>query len=252
MTPPADSASDHDYQQLRDRYAEIARLAGGLAHEIRNPLSTIRLNMELLAEELEKIESPQQRRALSRIATMQRECERLQGLLDDFLSYARVQQAVLEPADLNEQVHETLEFFRPKAEAGKVEVFEYLEPNLPKVRLDRKAFQAALLNLLLNAEQAMPNGGQLVVGTESTPRGVALHIIDTGSGIDARGLSRMFEAFYSTKAGGSGLGLPTTKRIIEAHGGTIFVQSEVGRGTHFTIELPTPPRIAEVPLEAKK
>ncbi|MBS0208400.1 MAG: sensor histidine kinase [Planctomycetes bacterium] len=250
MTPPADEHSE--FQQWRDRYAEIARLAGGLAHEIRNPLSTIRLNMELLSEELEKLDEPQRRRVMARLSTMQRECERLQGLLDDFLSYARVQQALLEPADLNEQVRQALEFFRPKAQAGKIEVFEYLEPELPKVKLDRRSFQAALLNLLINAEQAMPDGGQLVIGTESTPRGVALHVIDTGGGIDARGMSRIFEAFYSTKPGGSGLGLPTTKRIIEAHGGSIFVQSELGRGTNFTIELPTPPRIGDASSDRGK
>jgi signal transduction histidine kinase len=218
-----------------------------LAHESRNPLSTIRLSMELLAEDLADVDSAHGRRARSRVATVQRECDRLQALLDDFLNYAKVQRAVLEPADLNAEVRRALDFFRPKAEASKIELFEYLEPNLPKVKLDHDSFQAALLNLLINAQQAMPDGGRLVVGTESTPRGVALHLIDTGCGMDSRTLARIFEAFFSTKPGGSGLGLPTTKRIIEAHGGTIFVQSEEGRGTHFTIELRPPRESAELP-----
>ena len=119
----------------------------------------------------------------------------------------------------------------------------YLDPDLPRVVLDREAFRQALLNLVLNAQQAMPDGGQLVVRTATQRRhGVALDLIDTGCGMDDQTAAHMFEAFFSTKPGGSGLGLPTTRKIIEAHGGRIRVQSEVGRGTQFTIELPVPPR----------
>jgi signal transduction histidine kinase len=240
MTP--DPASDSQ-QRLSDKYQEIARLAGGLAHEIKNPLSTIRLNMELLGEEFNDSDLPRDRRVQSRIAMVQRQCDRLQGLLDDFLNYAKTRQTVLEPSDLNEEILRAIDFFRPKAAASKIEIFPYLQSDLPSVLLDRESFQGALLNLLLNAQQAMPGGGQLVVGTESTARGVALHLIDTGCGMDTKTMGRIFEAFYSTKPGGSGLGLPTTRKIIEAHDGTIFVQSEPGRGTRFSIELPTPARI---------
>jgi signal transduction histidine kinase len=90
----------------------------------------------------------------------------------------------------------------------------------------------------------MPAGGQLVVSTEATPRGVALHLIDTGGGMDERTRSKVFQAFYSTKSGGSGLGLPIARKIVEAHGGSIRVESEPGRGTQFTMELPVPPRLA--------
>jgi signal transduction histidine kinase len=234
-------ASDH--QRLIDQYQEIARLAGGLAHEIKNPLSTIRLNMELLAEEFNDPDSARDRRAQARIAMVQRECDRLQGLLDDYLNYTKVRQSSLEPSDLNAEVLRAIDFFRPKAAASNIEIFPYLQADLPSVLLDRESFQGALLNLILNAQQAMPGGGQLVIGTESTPRGVALHLIDTGVGMDAKTMAKIFETFYSTKPGGSGLGLPTTRKIIEAHGGTIFVQSEPGRGTRFSIELPTPARI---------
>jgi signal transduction histidine kinase len=111
--------------------------------------------------------------------------------------------------------------------------------------LDREAFHGALLNLVINAQQAMPGGGQLVVSTEATPRGLALHLIDTGCGMDENTMAKIFQTFYSTKRGGSGLGLPTARKIIEGHGGVIHVQSEIGRGTRFTIELPVPARIAK-------
>ena len=120
----------------------------------------------------------------------------------------------------------------------------YLDPELPTVMLDREAFRRALLNLILNAKQAMPDGGQLTVRTVAQGDNVAIHLIDTGCGMDDRTASKMFEAFFSTKPGGSGLGLPTTQKIIEGHGGRISVESEVGRGTQFTIELPVPPRLA--------
>jgi signal transduction histidine kinase len=243
--PELKTQAERERERLIAQVTEIARLTGALAHEIKNPLSTIRLNLELLAEEFAADgESPRDRRVLAKIGVVQRECDRLQTLLDDFLNFAKVRQIKLEPTDLNEEVRRVIDFFRPKAEASKIEIFDYLQADLPSVLLDREAFQGALLNLVLNAQQAMPDGGQLAVGTEAIPRGVALHLIDTGRGMDDQTMSHIFEAFYSTKRGGSGLGLPTTRKIVEDHGGRINVQSEPGRGTRFTIELPTPQRIA--------
>jgi signal transduction histidine kinase len=244
MTQSPQPSHDGVHQRLVDQYTEIARLTGALAHEIKNPLSTIRLNMELLAEDFADTDSPRDRRSLHKIQVVQRECQRLQDVLDDFLNFAKVRQLHLEPADLNEQVRQVLDFFRPTAKEAGIEVVDYLTPDLPLVLLDGKAFHGAFLNLVLNAEQAMPNGGQLVVRTYLAANGVALDLIDTGCGMDEKTKSQIFEAFFSTRRGGSGLGLPTARKIIEAHGGQINVQSEVGRGTQFTIKLPTPARIA--------
>ena len=230
-------------QKLVDQYTEIARLAGGLAHEIKNPLSTIRLNMELLAEDFRSSEAPRDRRAMRKIDLVERECQRLQDLLDGFLDFAKVRRLKLEPSDLNVQVMQVLDFFRPKAQEGRIEVVDYLSSDLATVLLDRESFHGALLNLVLNAQQAMPEGGQLVIRTCNTAQGVALDLIDTGCGMDAEAQAHAFDAFYSTKRGGSGLGLPTTRKIIEAHGGRISLQSEVGRGTQFTIALPVPRRL---------
>jgi len=243
--PTSNEQTAQAVQRLMDQYTEIARLAGALAHEIKNPLSTIRLNMELLAEDLEENPTPAQQRAAKRIDLVHRECQRLQDLLDDFLNYAKVRHLDLQPTDLNAEIAETLDFFAPEAEEANIEIVRYFDPDLPSVMLDREAFRGALLNLILNAKQAMPGGGQLVARTTASGENVSIYLIDTGCGMDEGTAAQMFDAFFSTKPGGSGLGLPTTAKIIEALGGRIRVESEVGRGTQFTIELPVPARLAK-------
>ena len=226
---PVDSATTS--AELVDQYAEIAQLAGGLAHEIKNPLSTIRLNMELLAEDFRDSESPRDRRALRKIELVAAGMPAAAGLARRFPEFRQGPAAALQPCDLNAQVRRALDFFRPKAKEAKIEVIDYLANDLPTVLLDPEAFHGALLNLILNAEQAMPDGGQLVLRTYGTPDGVALDLIDTGCGMDEQTRSHIFDAFFSTKRGGSGLGLPTARQIVEAHGGEINLQSELGLGT---------------------
>ena len=242
-TIPHMSRNDDLNQRLVDQYTEIARLAGGLAHEIKNPLSTIRMNMELLAEDLGDSDAARDRRAIKKVELVQRECQRLQDLLDNFLRFTKAHRLNLQPSDLNVQVRQVLDFYRPKAKEAGVEIVDYLSGNLPTVLLDREPFHGALLNLMLNAEQAMPHGGQIVVRTYGTADGVALDLIDTGCGMDEETRAKVFDAFFSMKRGGSGLGLPTTRKIIESHGGQIGLQSELGRGTQVTIKLPIPARL---------
>ena len=244
MDPSNQQSVEEMNQRLVQQYAELAQLAGGLAHEIKNPLSTIRLNMELLAEELEEPRDQRERRVVNKLKVVQRECDRLQRLLDDFLNYSKVREVNLEPTDLNAVVTELVDFFSPKAEETEVEILTYLDSKLPHVMLDREFFASALLNLMINAQQAMPDGGQLILRTSNPGKLVLLDVIDTGSGMDTKTASRIFEAFYSTKTGGSGLGLPTTAKIVESHGGRISIQSDVGQGTKFTIELPVPARLS--------
>ncbi|MEM7783146.1 MAG: ATP-binding protein [Planctomycetota bacterium] len=230
-------------EALRKRYNELAALAGSLAHEIKNPLSIIRMNMGLLHEDMEEIDHPEARRAIKRIEIMERQCERLESLLNDFLRFTRLDELELKAGSLNQHVLQVLEFFETQAIQQNVEIKRFLDPELPSIRLDSPTLQAALVNLVKNALEAMPDGGQLVARSRITRNGVALDLIDTGCGMEANTLMNMFKQFYTSKDGGTGLGLPTAKKIIEAHGARINVQSEVDRGTQFTIEFPAPRRL---------
>ena len=220
------------------QYAEIARLAGGLAHEIRNPLSTISLNLDLLVEELGPSDDPRDRRTLTKLETVRRECVNLEDILDAFLQFARVGELELEHADLNQVVSEFLDFYRPQADEHAIEISPHLEPDLPAVAIDRSLIRQLLMNLFRNAQQAMPGGGRIEVQTAIDDGRVKLVVIDNGDGIDERSHRRMFDPFFSTRPGGSGLGLPTVRKIVEAHHGTLGCESEPGRGTKFTISLP--------------
>ncbi len=235
----AESTLDADERQrLQAQYAEIASLAGGLAHEIKNPLSTILLNLELMQEDAAEDDSPRGRRLQRKIETVEKECHHLHTILQAFLQFARVGQLELIPSDLNRVVEDFIAFYQPQAEEREIEISPHLEADLPPVGLDQALMRQVLMNLTLNAEQAMPEGGLLELQTFPSGKQVCLSLIDTGTGMNEETAARIFQTFYSTKPGGSGLGLPTVRKIVEAHGGTIECESAPGRGTRFTICLP--------------
>src|SRR5579872_6867059 len=192
-------------ERLVSQYAEIAALAGGLAHEIKNPLSTISLNLELLIEDVSEGDSARDRRMLKKLLSLQQECRRMGGILEDFLKFARAGQPELVPCDLNQLVREFLDFYQPEAAANGVEISPHLAADLPEVRLDAALFRQVLLNLALNAQQAMPRGGLVEIQTRLREGRVELEMIDNGCGMDQKTLSRIFEVFWSTKTSGSGL-----------------------------------------------
>jgi len=225
-------------QRLRAQYAEISQLAGGLAHEIRNPLSTLSLNLDLLLEDFQNPETLRDRRVLQRVERLRHEVHRLFGILENFLRFARVQDLKLEPTDLNAIVDDLRDFCEPHATTKGIVIRTRFAPDLPLVRIDRDLFKQAVLNLVLNGQQAMPSGGELILTTRREEPWIVLDVIDTGVGMTEEVCARIFDAFYSTRSGGSGLGLPTTRKIVEAHGGAIHVQSEPGKGSQFTIRLP--------------
>lgn len=228
---------------LRAQYEELAELAGSLAHEIKNPLSVIHMNIELLGEDLSEIEAPGMRRSIDRINIVRDQCGRLEGLLRDFLRFARMQKIDLVSGDLNSQVETVLRAYQAQADSKNINIERFLDPDLPAILMHSDSLQAALMNLVKNALEAMETDGQLLARTYTTRNSVALDLIDTGKGVDDNTVLHMFEPFYTTKEGGSGLGLPTARKIIEAHGGRIGVQSEVGSGTKFTLEFPVPKRL---------
>lgn len=232
--------------QLRRKFDELSVLAGGLAHEIRNPLSTIRLNLELLFEELETTDAPGAHRIVRKLRTIQSECGHLEDILDAFLDFARAGQPTLEAVDLTEVLRSFLEFYKPEAEQHRIDVRPHLAGDLPKVKLDLRLIRQVLANLVRNAQQAMPDGGLIELQAFQKEDRVVLEIIDTGCGIPQAAADRIFDVFFSTKPSGSGLGLPTVRKIIEAHGGTIHCESEPGKGTRFTLSLPIcPPEDSE-------
>ena len=230
-------------EQIIQQYNEIAQLAGALAHEIKNPLSVIRMNMDLLAEDFQADGPINRMRSLNKIEMVQRQCQRLQTLLDDFLRFARLRKLDLRPGNLNEHLERVLNLFEVQATENHIDIVRCLDSELPSIMLEEQTLEAAIVNLVKNAIEAMPDGGELTVITRLTRTGVAFDLIDSGEGMDETTAMHMFDAFYSNKDGGSGLGLPTARKVIEAHGARIDVQSEVGRGTKFTVEFPTPPRI---------
>lgn len=217
---------------------QSAELAGGFIHEIKNHLNTLSLNLQLLAEDFEGAQTPRERKALERVTKLSDECRRLAELSNDFLRFARLDDLHCEETNLDEVVARMIDFLGPTARAQGITINWYPAPDLPALRLDKELFEKVLLNLMLNAEDAMPEGGTLTLQARPDGDAVLLDVIDTGCGMEPELAGRAFRPFVTGKPGGNGLGLATARKIVAAHAGTIDVQSEPGRGTKFTIRLP--------------
>ena len=218
----------------------LTQVARGLAHEIKNPLSTMAIQLTLLEEEFESPAepSPRDKRCLKRVHVLTREVAHLEGILDDFLRFARGGQINRAPEDLVALAREILEFTAPQHQSDSIVVHADLPPSLPLALIDREAVRRVILNLLVNARQAMPGGGELIFQLARDGVWAVLRITDTGVGMDEEQLEKCFEMYWSTKRGGTGLGLSTVQRTVIEHGGTVDVVSEAGRGTSFTLRLP--------------
>ena len=228
-----------DTAKESDRLAFLGRLAGGLAHEIKNPLSTMMVTLQLLKEDWAgRAEEPRERRTAQKIDLMLKEVNRLEGILNEFLRYARGAERELEEVDLNEVIQSVLE---PEAEKYDVRIRFQGDAASPRCHVEPNLFKQALLNLVINAQHAMEeSGGELMVTTtvQSDESQVRVRLVDTGQGIPPDQLDKVFDVYYSTKRRGTGLGLPTAKRFIEEFDGSIELHSEVGRGTIVNILLP--------------
>ena len=233
-----------------DRDEELTRLTGELAHEIKNPLSTIKVNLKLAEETLEDVDLSdpgrvlwdQCRRSLGsasrKIAIIQKETDRLEQILEGFLKYVRRPDLQLETVDLNELVGDMVDFYSPQAYSHSLTVRQSLASEPLVCQVDAGALKQVLLNLFINAQQAMDTGGELMIRTARRGKCAVVQVNDTGRGIAPERLATLFRPYQSSRSSGMGLGLATAKKIIEAHKGDISVHSEPGKGTSFTIALP--------------
>ena len=224
--------------QRAEHFALLGRLAAGVSHEIRNPLSAIFLHVDLLEEEMRQ-PSPESTEAMSQAVTeIKTQLARLDDLLQDYLSLARVAHSERTPQDIGAMVQawaqEWLRLPAPHRVMLRVEDVEHLGT----VAFHPSTLRRALLNLVQNALDAMPDGGTLTVRGAGTATHVQLQVCDTGSGIPEEQLGQIFEPLHTTKPEGTGLGLYITREIVAAHGGQVMVESVVGQGTTFTLTLP--------------
>lgn len=219
---------------------ELGRLTGELAHEIKNPLSTIKVNLELVTEELKGPGKNDQTaaRALRKIAVIQKETDRLEQILDGFLRYISRPELQLASVNINELLGDMVDFYAPQAYSRSITIRQGLSSEPLVCKVDGGMLKQVVLNLFINAQQAMNSGGELMIRTSKQKDSAVIQISDTGRGIAPDKLSDIFKPYCSFQTGGTGLGLATAKRIVEAHNGTITVDSEPGKGTLFTIRLP--------------
>ena len=216
---------------------ELGKLTGHLAHEIKNPLSTIKVNLKLISEDIDN-SGPAAARAMRKIAVVQKETDRIEQILNDFLRYIGKTELRIIEVDVNELVSDMIDFYAPQADSNLIIIRPsfYEEPLICKVDIDM--LKQVILNLFINAQQAMTDGGELIIRTDKIQGFAVITISDTGRGIAGEKLHKIFTAYYSTKPAGSGLGLSIAKKVIDAHKGMIKVDSEPGKGTAFTIQLP--------------
>ena len=222
-----------------ERRSYVGLLASGLAHEIRNPLNAMNMNLQMLEEELQAGSGHSQEDHNELLMSTKREIKRLEGLVNSFLEYARPAHPSFEPMDLNEVLREVASFLQADFQQSGVLLELNLEPLLPTVDLDETLFKQAVMNLLVNARQVLPPDGTVWLVSRAGASGeVLIEVRDDGPGIPDGAREKVFEVFYSSRGGGTGLGLPIARQIVERHGGSIEVESVKGKGTTFRIRLP--------------
>lgn len=223
-----------------ERLAAIGKMAAHVTHEIRNPLSSIGLNIEMLEEELAGAGVPAEAKSL--LVAITREVQRLEHLSEEYLRVARLPQPRMEADDLGAAVREIVGFATPEIERAGCELRLSVPDDLPPALFDEAQIRQALLNVLRNAREAMPDGGAIDVSVRAEGMSVVVGVDDRGSGIPEEIRARVFDPFFSTKGEGTGLGLAITRQIVEAHGGSLACEPREGGGTSFRISLPIAPQ----------
>lgn len=230
----------HDLREQLDyasRLAALTRLTAGVAHEVKNPLNSIVIHLALLQQKIGH-GSPE---AVSHLAVINDEIKRLDRVVNGLLEFYRPRDLHWQLVDVNSLVEEVVSLQQPQAETSGVKIFFYPRATIASVRADRDQLKQALINLLLNAWEAMPDGGQIDITTYCQGNNsVVIAIQDQGKGIDPEELAKVFHLFYTTKEKGNGLGLPVTYRIVQLHGGQIEISSQPGQGAKVILSLPCP------------
>ncbi|MBI2821914.1 MAG: sensor histidine kinase [Acidobacteria bacterium] len=225
------------FQHLRqaDRLAALGQLSAGLAHEIRNPLGSIKGSLEILENEI-----PPAHPKREFVEILKEETARLNSIVAQFLKFARPPQPAIAPVSVNELIDSTVALLQEQARQVQVEIVKEQDPSLPLVPLDADQIRQVLLNIMLNGIQAMPQGGKLRVrsGRSSNSGCVEIGVSDNGHGIDEDCLKQIFDPFFTTKPQGTGLGLSICYQLVQSHSGRITARRNAGRGMTFCVEIP--------------
>ncbi len=223
-----------------ENLAALTTLAAGIAHEIKNPLGSIGIHIQLIQKAIRNKETIERKDIESYLSVINEEVDRLNRIIVDFLFAVRPMDTKLEDSDINQVIKGLLEFVKYELEESNIRVETHLEEDLPKIKLDAKYFKQALLNLIKNSLYAMPDGGILKIETGQSGDTVFVKVIDNGVGIPKDIIDKIFEPYFTTKDFGTGLGLTLVYKIVKEHMGEIAVESKEGKGTTFILSFPVP------------
>ncbi|MBI2369469.1 MAG: HAMP domain-containing protein [Deltaproteobacteria bacterium] len=237
-------------QELEERlrkaehFSALGQLASGIAHEIRNPLNFINLSIDHLRARFGPAAPEDRETYVALITNIKGEIHRLNGMVENFLSYGKPRRLALRPCAVGDLLKEVVALAEQKAEGQGIVVTLDVAPELPPARVDGQQLKACFMNVVANAIQAMPGGGELRIGLRAGPGWLHIAFRDTGCGIAQEHLPLIFEPYFSTKEAGIGLGLALTRRVVEEHGGQVEVESVLGQGTQITLTLRVPAEAA--------
>ena len=221
-----------------ERFNALTLLAAGVAHEIGNPLNSLNIHLQLLERNVKKVDGKAREEMQESIEVARAEIGRLDSIVSQFLRAVRPTRPQLRPENVNAIVEEAVRFFAPEMKDRQVVVEQELRSDLPLLQLDRDQMKQAFYNVIKNGLEAMKPGGILRIRTDMDSTHVVVSFADTGGGMSAEDLSRVFEPYFTTKISGTGLGLLIVRRIVREHGGELSIQSDQGKGLTLSIRLP--------------
>ncbi len=221
-----------------ERLNALRLLAAGVAHEIGNPLNSLHIHLQLMERSVQKLHDGEKAELEQSIDVARSEVNRLDSIVTQFLKAIRPSRPQLRPENVNTIVEEAVRFFAPELQDREIAVEQELRSDLPLLQLDRDQMKQAFYNVIKNSVEAMHRHGTLRIRTDLADTHVIVRFVDTGGGMSAENLSRVFEPYFTTKPTGSGLGLLIVRRIVREHGGELSIESSQGEGLTLTIRLP--------------